>query len=675
MANAGKLVIDVSAGTAQFVLDMERVNGKLRDFGRSADEAGAHVVTSMQATSGAIRTLEGNSIRAAERFLSDTLGVGKAMQAIFPIVGALATVEVIAHMGSEIGKLTGWWGGVSEAEKKATEEAQRLDEKIQSIGQHIQQLDLESFGIKFGSLAQKGQQLAQMQKTADDLRRQIQVIEGDQFHAALPAADDMASDEAAAYGVGIYADSAQKKDAASRADALKRLHAQLEQAEKEIRNTAEQLGQKELDDTQSKNNALIEEQNRLIAARAKGAEALKRIDEIITRSRQEMSRQQESDAQRGAEWEARQFEKSLQRENESLEAQQRAAEKETALYAERARAAQILASGFARVDETNAKGSGEQADLALERQKLELERQYGEAITHSLSDRIAYLTRVAQLERQAADAKIAGLEAERAIAQAQSIAAAGREAGEQLIGKGGTEEAEEAARAMEKVAELTQQIATLRQQADNSQFASMTNVKQLQAQRQLGLALGAGDALAGGFTNGIFGGGGKGQDIGTQITKSLENFGKQLGGEMLKKLIEQLVVEVVALTGNTAAITANTAAQAAGSAGGILGGLGKFVMALGFAANGGNISGWTLVGEKGPELIHGTGTVVPNSVLSAAPRGGGQRGAASGTGISFGDMHFHAYGVDSPQEHAEMMTREIPNVLKALSPKFAAFAS
>ena len=58
----------------------------------------------MQAASAAIRTLEGgmtNSIRAAERFVSTIPGVGKALQAAFPVIGGIAFAGVIARIGEE----------------------------------------------------------------------------------------------------------------------------------------------------------------------------------------------------------------------------------------------------------------------------------------------------------------------------------------------------------------------------------------------------------------------------------------------------------------------------------------------------------------------------------------------------------------------------------------------
>jgi hypothetical protein len=56
----------------------------------------SHAVPEMAAASGAIRELEGNlPIRAVERFLSTTLGLGDALAAAFPIVGAVAFGGII----------------------------------------------------------------------------------------------------------------------------------------------------------------------------------------------------------------------------------------------------------------------------------------------------------------------------------------------------------------------------------------------------------------------------------------------------------------------------------------------------------------------------------------------------------------------------------------------------
>jgi hypothetical protein len=61
--------------------------------GTALAEGMGHVVPPTTAASGAIRVLEGglnNNIRATERFLTTTLGLGPVLQAAFPLIGAIA---------------------------------------------------------------------------------------------------------------------------------------------------------------------------------------------------------------------------------------------------------------------------------------------------------------------------------------------------------------------------------------------------------------------------------------------------------------------------------------------------------------------------------------------------------------------------------------------------------
>src|SRR5256885_1201023 len=98
----GQISINISAGTAQFVLDMEKANatvkkfgadatGSMRGAGNATKELGSHTVTSMQASSAAIReAFGGSNIRAVERFLATTVGLGPILQKLFPLVGGAA---------------------------------------------------------------------------------------------------------------------------------------------------------------------------------------------------------------------------------------------------------------------------------------------------------------------------------------------------------------------------------------------------------------------------------------------------------------------------------------------------------------------------------------------------------------------------------------------------------
>ena len=86
---AGDVKIILSAEAASFSAALDKAKQKLADFGGSVKASSHATVSSMQASSAAIRTLEGgmtNNIRAVERFISTIPGVGKALQAIFPAV-------------------------------------------------------------------------------------------------------------------------------------------------------------------------------------------------------------------------------------------------------------------------------------------------------------------------------------------------------------------------------------------------------------------------------------------------------------------------------------------------------------------------------------------------------------------------------------------------------------
>lgn len=104
MGGAVKVIsINLRAGTAEFITDIEKAKTGLKDFGAHAQQAGAHSVSAIQATSGALRVLEGSGgIRAAERFIATTLNLGPALQAAFPIVGGLAFGSMLKGLSTEL---------------------------------------------------------------------------------------------------------------------------------------------------------------------------------------------------------------------------------------------------------------------------------------------------------------------------------------------------------------------------------------------------------------------------------------------------------------------------------------------------------------------------------------------------------------------------------------------
>jgi hypothetical protein len=103
----GTVTVKLDLSQTGFSRGITDARWQAKQLGDSLKEVGAHGASSMQAASAAIRVLEGGmtgNIRAAERFISMLPGVGKALQAAFPVVGGIALVGVFARVAEEIYK-------------------------------------------------------------------------------------------------------------------------------------------------------------------------------------------------------------------------------------------------------------------------------------------------------------------------------------------------------------------------------------------------------------------------------------------------------------------------------------------------------------------------------------------------------------------------------------------
>jgi hypothetical protein len=101
------------------------------------NEAVSHSVPQMAAASASIRVLEGNltnNVRAAERFLTTTLGLGSVLEAAFPIAGAVAMAGVLFELGGRV--------------KEFGEEAWKLSDELGTDWLSAAILKLEGFGKK-----------------------------------------------------------------------------------------------------------------------------------------------------------------------------------------------------------------------------------------------------------------------------------------------------------------------------------------------------------------------------------------------------------------------------------------------------------------------------------------------------------------------------------------------
>lgn len=102
--------------------------------GRQIGEGFSHSVPEIAAASASIREFEGAiPIRAVERFLTTTLGLGGALSAIFPIAGAYAFGEMILSTAAKYDPLIKAQAALSESNKKLDAEWKQLESRLEGL--------------------------------------------------------------------------------------------------------------------------------------------------------------------------------------------------------------------------------------------------------------------------------------------------------------------------------------------------------------------------------------------------------------------------------------------------------------------------------------------------------------------------------------------------------------
>src|ERR1700693_329709 len=181
----GLISINLQAGTAQFNANMGAAKASIGSFGGAAKAAGAGAaarghatVSSMQATSASIRLLEGgmtNNLRAVERFLATTLKLGPVLQAVFPVVGALAFAGLIFKIGQEG---CNFFTKMSEGPARVAKAFRELNAPLTATADNLRVTkDLLEIDIaKLEGKRQNNLQLAldEARKTADDLAESLE---------------------------------------------------------------------------------------------------------------------------------------------------------------------------------------------------------------------------------------------------------------------------------------------------------------------------------------------------------------------------------------------------------------------------------------------------------------------------------------------------------------------
>jgi hypothetical protein len=197
---SGSLVGDLTPAAQRATAatnQLTQSNGQLAtSFNRVASAAHGSV-SEIQATSGALRVLEGNSaLRAAERFLTIIPGLGAALQYAFPIVGAIALFEGLS-------RLVGKSEELKEAEKELADATQKTDESFYSMERTLDRLQVSRVTAAFGAAAGKGAEATQLEQQAkqikvamDDARDAIQNVaqaEAGSLKNYIPFHSDQAS--------------------------------------------------------------------------------------------------------------------------------------------------------------------------------------------------------------------------------------------------------------------------------------------------------------------------------------------------------------------------------------------------------------------------------------------------------------------------------------------------
>lgn len=91
---AGVISINLNAGTAQFMADMDAAGAKVREFK-------SHSVSEAKATAAGMKVLEGqffNNAKAADGFVESILGAGPILQKAFPVIAAAGFAGMIGEL-------------------------------------------------------------------------------------------------------------------------------------------------------------------------------------------------------------------------------------------------------------------------------------------------------------------------------------------------------------------------------------------------------------------------------------------------------------------------------------------------------------------------------------------------------------------------------------------------
>lgn len=720
----------------------------------------SHEVTQIQAVSGTLRTLESNGgIRAAERFLTMIPGIGAALQYAFPVVGAIALFEVLGRLLGKSEELKKAEEDLAAATKAADDafahteqtlnslevanvratsgntaalraEADLLEGKIRDIGTKIQDATDRINSIAQGEAgAQNYIPFHSNEASIDKIKAQGEAIRKlrEEMRGAQGELDNItehtgprsaAQDSGQLSAAGVSLQEARLKhqsdlNKAYSDEQIAQAHA-VAMAKVEALNTTQlravAAAEAELSLEKAKQAALTaaladEIPKRIALARAAGAAESQGKDKpeqqrigIQTQASVEniqagADSQTIAQAARVADAQTKLAEVVVTTNREMAKSWQELTEKsDLASFVNRNKLAADgfdelqkkqdeaarAAEGRAKLSESVGKGQGE---IGV----AQLKAGYEEQGLHTLQQEIAYRQELAQIQDKENTAELTALAVKLRAAEALS----------ELEGRS------------EAVLAVEQQMAALSGKSQASGAANAGQVQTLQNQQNIGYQIGQdikaavneipaklGSALASGLV-----GGKKNESEGKEIRSALQGIGSQLLGKVFQQLLQQVIVQTgiqaalnalfpVVQTGQTAAIVSAIGTSTGTLVAAIAAAAGLDVLAEGTDFARGGI---TLVGEKGPEIVNMPrgAQVIPNHAVRTAfslpqsNRGGGGYSAPSGvqassgggdTHLHLGSIEVHAHGVSNPQQLAEIAVNHIPGVLKAKSASFSPFS-
>jgi hypothetical protein len=606
--------------------------------------ANTHATTEIQATSGALRTLDGNGgIRAAERFLATTLGLGGVFQAIFPIVGLIALVEIV-------GKIADKFGNAKEQSQEFSAALKETNQAAQSLVDTLDSINVSKIRDQFGGAAGERAQAAVLEQQSLD-----RLAEASALRAKIAEAKKVENPVTELFGkpLDIEATTEKIKALSLQAQELAERSAEMERHANQV------TGPQEAAEAARK---AAEERKQQIADQKKLEEDAARQSRAITQSVYFARRQAAEEERRTTEENTR----------DMLSGLREASAEDQRIMDEQRRAQQAADAEANRRGNEGIRAAGVRQQSDDEIAKLKLQQTYSLQIFHTRQDELNYAIEIASADEQALQHKIDELQT---LRDYQAITG-------QINELNSTDLEIERARAALKKQQLVDQ---------SKVAAALASPLARQLTR---IGTGIPGQIGGAFGAGLFRG-----NLGGSLAGAAKNTGQEVVSSLMTAAIRQLIVKMglqtaatallSGLTGthtgvlaaNTVGTTANTGATLAGTIStiantvstdlntfwlaikGILGGF--------FAAGGRPPTGLpSVVGERGPELFipDTPGTIIPNipsAGIGATPLTSSTSVSSASSALTVGAIHLH--GVRDVRDVA----RRLPAILKATAPNFS----